>query len=210
VPTAGTASAAAGVVSLVLLTAAVVLGVLVTRRRVLPPGSRYAVLRWHQNVSLLAVALVAVHVLVALGASFAGLSLVAAFLPFAAPRAGLWIGLGAISFDLMIALTVTSLARRRLGRRAFRAVHWLAYACWPAAVAHSIWTGPGMRSGRLLDLALGCVLAVAVAVAWRLAAPLRARRPARPAPAAQLAGQPAGRPARAEAQASDPRPNDPA
>jgi sulfoxide reductase heme-binding subunit YedZ len=69
----------------------------------------------------------------------------------------------------MVALVVTSLLRRRLGRRAFRATHWLAYACWPAAVAHSIGAGGGMRSGRLLDLAVACVVAPAAATAWRLA-----------------------------------------
>ena len=69
----------------------------------------------------------------------------------------------------MIALIVTSLLRRHIGRRAWRAVHWLAYLCWPAALAHSIGTGPGMRSGRLLDLAIACVAAVAAAAGWRLA-----------------------------------------
>jgi ferredoxin len=52
-------------------------------------------------------------------------------------------------------------------------VHWLAYACWPAALAHSLGTGPGVRHGRLLDLAAACVLAAAGAVAWRLIGTLR-------------------------------------
>ncbi len=85
--------------------------------------------------------------------------LAAAVIPFASAYKPAWLGLGAVSLDLMAALIVTSLLRRHIGRRAWRAVHWLAYACWPAALAHSIGSNPDMRSGRLLDLTVGCILA---------------------------------------------------
>ncbi|HXW44970.1 MAG TPA: ferredoxin, partial [Streptosporangiaceae bacterium] len=108
-----------------------------------------------------------------------------------------WIGLGAIAFDLMLVLIATSLLRRHVGRRTWRAVHWLAYACWPAAMAHSLGTGNGMRAGRLLDLAIACMATVAGAAAWRLADAIRAardpahrRRPAAASPALPAAGWP--------------------
>jgi sulfoxide reductase heme-binding subunit YedZ len=82
----------------------------------------------------------------------------------------------------MAALIVTSLLRRHIGRRCWRAVHWLAYACWPVALAHSIGSSPGMRGGRLLDLAAACILAVLAATGWRLASALRAAPRARRVP----------------------------
>jgi len=74
----------------------------------------------------------------------------------------------------MAAIIVTSLLRRRIGRRPWRAVHWLAYVSWPVALAHSIGSSTDMRSGPLLDLAVVCTLAVLAATAWRVAGTLRA------------------------------------
>ena len=66
--------------------------------------------------------------------------------PVRAALPAAWLGLGALAFDLLVALVVTSLLRRRLGLRAWRAVHWLAYACWPVALVHG-W-GTGTRRAR--------------------------------------------------------------
>jgi sulfoxide reductase heme-binding subunit YedZ len=95
-------------------------------------------------------------------------------IPFAGSRRPPWIGLGAIALDLLVVLVVTSLLRVRIGRRWWRAVHWLAYGCWPAAMAHSVGIGPSMRGGRLLDLAVACIALVLAAVTWRLAGALHA------------------------------------
>jgi methionine sulfoxide reductase heme-binding subunit len=167
-PTAGTASAVAGVIALVLLTVSVVLGVAVSQRRQLPASTRYGSRVLHERVSLFALALVVLHVLGAV----AGAQLLVVFVPFVA---GFWLGLGAISFDLLVALVVTSLLRRRIGRRAWRAVHWASYACWPTAELHSF--GFGVRSGRLFDLAVACALAVLAAAIWRLTGDKIKRRP---------------------------------
>ena len=48
-----------------------------------------------------------------------------------------WVGLGALSLDLIAALVVSSLLRRRVGARAWRAIHWAAYLSWPLAFANS-------------------------------------------------------------------------
>ena len=172
-PTLGTASLVTGVVSMVLLTAVVVLGVLVNRQGRLPGLPRFAGLSLHRYLSLLAVGFLAVHIVTAVADPFAGIRLAAAIIPLASASKPVWIGLGAASFDLMAALILTSLLRRHIGRRAWRAVHWLAYACWPAALAHSIGSNSDMRSGRLLDLTACCILAVLAAVGWRLTAALR-------------------------------------
>ena len=213
-PTSGTVGAVSGVISLVLITAVVVLGIGVSRKGRVPglparyaPRSRYAGLSLHQNLSLLAIVFLALHILAAVSGRFGGVPLAAVVIPLASGRPALWLGLGAIASDLMAALVVTSLIRRHLGRRAWRAVHWLAYACWPAALAHSVGTGTGMRAGHLLDLAIGCVAAVLVAAAWRLAGLLRTARSrgpgARPDPrgAARWPGRPLHRRPRVSALA---------
>jgi methionine sulfoxide reductase heme-binding subunit len=167
-PTAGTVSSVTGVLSLILLTAATVAGVLVNRRGPLPGLPRRARLGLHRYLSLLAVAFLVAHVLTAVAMPLAGAGLASVVVPFAAARDSGWIAAGAVAFDLLAAITVTSLARRHLGRRLWRGVHWLAYACWPAAMAHSVGVGPGLRGGRLLAVTVICCAAFAAAVAWRV------------------------------------------
>jgi sulfoxide reductase heme-binding subunit YedZ len=163
------ASRATGVVSLVLLSVVMIIGILVNRQGRLPGLPRFAVLGLHRNLSLLAVAFVAVHVISAVADSFVSISLAAAVIPFVSAYQPFWLGLGAVSIDLMAALILTSLLRRFIGRRTWRAVHWLAYASWPVAVAHSIGSSKDLQNGALLGLAVACILAVAGALAWRLA-----------------------------------------
>jgi methionine sulfoxide reductase heme-binding subunit len=162
------ASRATGVISLVLLSAVMIIGILVNRQGRLPGLPRFAVLGLHRNLSLLAVAFVAVHVITAVADSYVSISLAAAVIPFASSYEPLWLGLGAVSLDLMIAVIVTSLLRRHIGRPAWRAVHWLAYASWPVAVVHGIFSGKDLQSGPLLYLAVACIAAVIGVLAWRV------------------------------------------
>jgi hypothetical protein len=156
-------------VTLLLLTASVVLGILQVLRWT-PAGSpRFVVVSLHRAISLLVVVLLGVHVLTAVLDSFAPIRLVDAVLPFAGSYRPLWLGLGALALDLIVALTVTSLLRRRLGLGAWRAVHWLAYACWPVAIVHGWGTGTDTRTTWMLAITLGCAAAVLAAIAWRLA-----------------------------------------
>ena len=90
-------------------------------------------------------------------------------IPFVSGYRPLWLGLGTLSFDLLVALAVTSLVRRRLGYRAWRAVHWLAYVSWPVAVLHGLGTGSDTKQWWMLALTVVCIVAVLVAVWTRIA-----------------------------------------
>jgi methionine sulfoxide reductase heme-binding subunit len=164
------ASRATGVVALVLLTGVMVLGVLINRQGRLPGLPRFAVTNLHRNISLLAVVFVAIHVLTAVIDTFVSIPLTSAVIPFTSGYEGFWLGLGAISFDIMAALIITSLVRSHLSRGLWKAVHWLAYLSWPVAFAHSIGSSGDLQRGLLLALAICCALAVLAAVIWRLAA----------------------------------------
>lgn len=100
---------------------------------------------------------------------FAPITLLDGILPFLSPYRPLWLGLGALAFDLLIALAVTSLLRRRLGYRSWRAIHWLAYASWPVAVLHGLGTGTDTKLWWMLALTAACAAAVLAAVLVRIA-----------------------------------------
>jgi sulfoxide reductase heme-binding subunit YedZ len=180
------ATRATGVVALVLLTATVVLGIAGAARLAAPGAPRIVTAGLHRNLSVLVVALVAVHVLTTVADGYVPISLASAVVPFSAPYRRLWLGLGAVALDLLLAVGVTSALRDRIPRRAWRAVHWLAYACWPCALWHGLGTGSDSRSAWLLALDAACLAVVSATAGWRL----WLARPAGTAPA--VSGHAAG------------------
>ena len=85
-------------------------------------------------------------------------------LPFTSAYRPLAIGLGTLAVDLGGAVLLTSLIRRRLGYRAWRAVHWLAFLAWPAAFAHSLLTaGSDLRTWWVALIEVGVAAAVVTA-----------------------------------------------
>jgi len=160
---------ATGAVAILLLTLTVALGVVDVGRWTSPRWPRFVIDSLHRSASLLAVAFLALHVLTAVLDSFAPISLAAAFIPFVSSYRPFWLGLGAVAFDLLLALVITSMMRRRFGHAAWRTTHWLAYACWPIALLHGLGTGSDVKSGWLLVLTVGCVLTVIAAVIARVA-----------------------------------------
>jgi methionine sulfoxide reductase heme-binding subunit len=160
-----------GLVSMILLTASLVMGITETVRWASPRWPRFITAALHKNISLLAVAFLGAHIITSIADGFVAIRWVDTVVPFAAVYRPIWLGLGAVAFDLMLALVVTSLLRQHLGYRAWRIVHWGAYACWPIAFAHGIGTGSDTRFGWDLTINLTCLGAVAVATVWRLARP---------------------------------------
>ena len=158
-----------GAVALLLLTASVSLGVVTTLRLATARWPRFAVGRLHRNLTLLSVVFVALHVLTTVADGYAPIGLKDAVVPFASPYRPVWLGLGAVAFDLLLALVVTSYLRRHIGVRVWRGVHWLAYVSWPVALVHSLGTGSDARTSWLVALGFVCVAAVAASVLARVA-----------------------------------------
>ena len=159
-----------GVVALVLLTGAVALGVLDVRRFSTARWPRFIVDGLHRNVSLLAMVFLVLHILTSVLDSFASISLLDAFVPFVGSYRPFWLGLGAVAFDLLLAVTITSLLRQRVGYASWRAIHWLAYASWPIALLHGFGTGSDVKSTWFVLTSVACLAVVVAAVCVRVIA----------------------------------------
>jgi len=160
---------ATGLVALVLLTLSMAFGLLSSVRYQRPAWPRFVTIGLHRNTTLLAVAFTIVHVITTAADSFVSIPLQDSVIPFISSYRTLWVGLGAIAFDLMLALSVTSLLRTRMSYRSWRLVHWTAYLCWPVAVLHGLGTGTDTPVRWVLGLTVACVAAVAALIGWRLA-----------------------------------------
>jgi methionine sulfoxide reductase heme-binding subunit len=162
-------SRACGLVSLLLLTGTVVLGCAHATRASAGRWQRFTLHALHRNLSLLAVVFLAVHIGSAIIDGYVPLQWVDAVVPFVSDYHPVWIGLGAIAFDLVIAVIVTSLLRGRLSQRIWRTVHVASYALWPVAMIHGLGIG-GSDSRLTWVIALNglCAAAVAASVTRRL------------------------------------------
>jgi methionine sulfoxide reductase heme-binding subunit len=161
---------ATGLVAMVLLTVSMAFGLLSSAGYQRPGLPRFVSIGLHRNASLLALAFTAAHVVTTVADSYVRIPVQDAFIPFISGYRPLWLGLGAIASDLLIALVVTSLVRTRMSYRIWRLVHWTSYACWPVALVHGLGTGSDTPVRWVLILTLACIAVVTVLLSWRLAA----------------------------------------
>ncbi len=175
-----------GVVALTLLTATTLLGVLTAGRWRSARWPRFAVAGLHRNLTLLALAFIGVHVGTTIADGYAPVGVKDIVVPFASQYRPVWLGLGALALDLLLAITITSLLRGRIGYRLWKFLHWAAYGSWPLALAHGLGSGSDARLGWMAALSFGSLALVALAVAARLV--LHGTAPVRVAAGAATAG----------------------
>jgi methionine sulfoxide reductase heme-binding subunit len=158
----------AGAVTLILLSGVVVLGILSTLRVQSSRWPRFLTTGLHRNLGLLTLVFLSLHIVTAVVDPFTHLGWLVAIVPFSSYYRTLWLGLGTIAFELLLAVVVTSLVRGFIGHGAWRAVHWLAYASWPISVVHGLGTGTDVWSNWFLALTAVCVGAVLIAAGYRV------------------------------------------
>ncbi len=158
----------AGAVSLILLSTVVVLGIMSTLRLQSANWPRFLTTGLHRNLALMTLVFLALHITTAVVDPFTHLGWAAALIPFSSYYRTFWLGLGAIAFELLIAIVVTSLVRGWLGHRLWRVVHWLTYAAWPLGVVHGMGTGTDTWSAWMLGITAACVAGVGAAILYRL------------------------------------------
>ena len=157
-----------GAATLVVLTCSVVLGIVTATRWVGQSTPGFVAADVHRNLSLLALALLFAHIVTTVLDPYAHISVRDVIVPFAAQYRPIWLGLGVAAAEVMVALAVTSMLRDRIGPRAWRFIHWGAYASWPLAVIHGLGTGSDARSPWLIGVVVSCIAAVLLALVQRL------------------------------------------
>jgi sulfoxide reductase heme-binding subunit YedZ len=170
-------SRASGLALLVSFSTVLVLGVAARLGSAPRRWPRFAVPELHRTLALFSVAFLALHVMTAILDPFVTIGWAATLIPFASPYRTLAIALGTLAVDLGGAVVLTSLARRRLGYRAWRAVHWLAYLAWPVAFAHSLTAGNDLGIWWVALIEWGSAAAVATAIVARLLQSVRQTTP---------------------------------
>ena len=159
-----------GFVILGLFTMTTALGVLATSGRAGRGLPRFVTQSFHRNVALLSVVMLGAHVVTAVADTYVDIRWWQALVPYVGSTyEPVWLALGTVALDLILVITVTSLFRDRLGHRAWRSIHLLAYVGWGLSVGHALGIGTDMgQTTWAVPVTAGAIGVVLAAVVYRL------------------------------------------
>jgi sulfoxide reductase heme-binding subunit YedZ len=162
------AARAAGIVAYLLLSFVVVLGTTMARKAAMQRWPQFALEEVHRFAGLLVGAFVAIHVLTIAIDSWLPFSVASIAIPLLSRYRAVWVALGIVAAELLVALAVTNHYRRRLPYRFWRRAHYLNFVVWTAATLHGVGSGTDRSSPWLLAVYSLAVAAVVIAVTVRL------------------------------------------
>ncbi len=162
------AARAAGVVAYVLLTIAVSLGLTMSSRRKLQRWPRFAIEELHRFAGILVGTFIAIHVFTIAIDSYLQFSPASILVPFAASYRPLWVALGVVAAELLLALAVTNRLRDRMPYARWRAFHYANFVVWSAATVHGLASGTDRSSVWLTGLTAACAGVVVTLTAQRI------------------------------------------
>jgi predicted ferric reductase len=96
---------------------------------------------FHEHLSLLGIGFVIVHVVVLLFDKYLPFSILQLLVPFIDTYRPLWVGLGIISFYLLLLVTFTFYIRQRIGAKVFRSIHVLSLVSYLGTTLHGLFAG---------------------------------------------------------------------
>ena len=132
---------ASGIIAYLLLWFSTILGLAVTSKYLDGMLDRLFTYDFHEFISLLSVGFTLVHVIVLMFDLYMPYSLAQILVPFISPYRPFWVGVGVISFYIILLVTITFYIRNRIGRSAFRAIHVLSLVGYIGVTLHGYFSG---------------------------------------------------------------------
>ena len=177
---------ASGLVSWALLSASMLWG-LVLSTKLRPPRVRPNwALDLHRYLGGLAVIFVGVHLAALVFDSYVGFGVADLLVPFASHWKPVAVAWGVTAFYLLLAVEVSSLARKHLPNRIWRRLHFLAFPLYVVATLHMVTAGTDGRTALALlavaiaGVAIGALTAVRSGIMTPAAPPSQRPRPGLP------------------------------
>ncbi len=176
------AARAAGVVAYLLLSTTVTLGIAMAGKKKLHRWPRFAIEDVHRFGGILVGTFVVIHIATIAIDSWLPFSVGSIIVPFTSAYKPLWVGLGIVAAELLLALAVTNRLRTtRISYRFWRRAHYLNFAVWGGATLHSLGSGTDRSTPWLIGLQAAGIALVTGAATWRLLASRLQPRRLRPA-----------------------------
>ena len=115
---------------------------------------------FHEHLSLLGLGFVVLHVGILLFDNYLRFNLPQILIPFIDSYRPLWVGLGIISFYIMLLVTFTFYLRQQIGVKAFRSIHLLSLVGYLGTTLHGLFAGTDSALPMTMFLYVGTFLVV--------------------------------------------------
>jgi predicted ferric reductase len=132
---------AAGLLSYILLSIAVFVGIALKCRLFDGTLKRPWVNEAHQSLTLAALGLMALHLVLVLANRHVPFTLLTALVPFASDWKTVPTANGILALYLALALVASSYLQRSIGYRTWRTLHYAGFLAWLMALLHGVTTG---------------------------------------------------------------------
>lgn len=180
------ASRSAAIVAFILITTAVIIGLLMASKVIKKPGMKRNMVKVHEQVALAALVAIGAHGVLLLGDAWLKPGITGITIPFTLEYRPLWTGMGILAGYLALILGPTFYWRRKIGAKRWRQIHRATVVVFALAVAHSLGSGTDGAGTWFRVMVFSSVAVVLALVVLRYArrAPRRAKAPpavARPA-----------------------------
>jgi DMSO/TMAO reductase YedYZ heme-binding membrane subunit len=163
------AARAGGVAAYVLLTLNVSIGLLMTGKKTMKHWPRFALEDVHRFTGILTGTFVVLHITTVAIDSYLPFSPLSLAVPFISTYRPIWIGLGIVAAELLLALAITNHYRNtKLSYRTWRRWHYVNFGVWTAATFHSIGSGTDRSTTWLLAIDAVAVGTVCALTTWRI------------------------------------------
>ena len=163
------------------ITASVVYGLLLSTKLLDAIAHRPVSFALHQDLAAVGLGLAAIHgALLSLAQTF-HFSFIDLLVPFASPYRPIAVGVGQLAFYVVALVTLSFYARRRIGQRAWRTIHYLTFLAFVGSTAHGIAAGTDSSQPWAFWTYAGSAAIVAFLLAYRIVISVAAGRDRRAA-----------------------------
>jgi sulfoxide reductase heme-binding subunit YedZ len=159
---------ASGFTAYVLLTAAMLAGLVLKSRPFGRALKAAAVTDTHRFLTLLALGAVGLHGVALTLDSTVRIRLPALLVPGLSPYRVVAVAFGVVAAELAALIVVSFPLRKTISARVWRRLHWATHAVFATATVHGLAAGTDTATPWAFGVYVGAVAAVAFATAWRM------------------------------------------
>lgn len=132
---------AAGLTGYLLLWLSMIWGFAIPSRILQPILDSTFTYDFHEHLSLVGLGFVVLHVTVLLFDKYLPFNIFQILIPFLDTYRPLWVGLGIISFYILLLVTFTFYLRQQIGKKAFRTIHLFSLLGYFGTTLHGLFAG---------------------------------------------------------------------
>jgi sulfoxide reductase heme-binding subunit YedZ len=158
------------------LTGSVVYGLLLSTGILDRIAQRTVSFTLHQDLSGIALALALVHAAVLMIDRSVPYTPAEVVVPFSGPYRPIWVGIGQLSLALALVVFLSFYARKRIGQKRWRSLHYLSFVAFLGATAHGLMAGTDTASSRIVMAYAVALAVVAFLLVYRVVLAGAARR----------------------------------